>query len=211
MANVHHDSTAATRLLADHVRRLLACRRCSAMSPPVVSGGPVMSRVMLVGQAPGEKEPLLGKPFAWTAGKTLFHWFESACGLDEAVFRASVYFAAVCRCFPGKKPEGGDRVPSPQEIQNCARWLKDEIELLQPHLIIAVGKLAIQQFMDVTTLETVVGRQFTAAYGDHQFDVIPLPHPSGASPWPRIEPGKALLRRALQLIAAHPAMRQLRP
>src|SRR5262249_30144461 len=98
------------------------------MHPPVVSGGPVLSKVMLVGQAPGDKETLLGRPFAWTAGKTLFGWFNATCGLNEAQFRSLVYMAAVCRCFPGKKRGGGDRVPSPEEIANCAVWLRKEME-----------------------------------------------------------------------------------
>ena len=78
------------------------------MYPPVVSGGPVVSRIILVGQAPGDKEPKLGRPFAWTAGKRLFRWLEEATGWDEEKSRALIYFAAVCRCFPGKKSAGGD-------------------------------------------------------------------------------------------------------
>jgi uracil-DNA glycosylase len=46
-------------------------------------------------------------------------------------------------------------------------------------------------------------------YAGRQFDLIPLPHPSGASPWHRMEPGKTLLKRALKLIVAHPAFREL--
>src|SRR5258706_1873164 len=95
-------------LLREHVGQLLACNRCAQMQKPVVSGGPVLSKVMLVGQAPGDKEPRLNRPFAWTAGKTLFRWFEESCGISEADFRARIYMAAVCRCFPGKKPGGGD-------------------------------------------------------------------------------------------------------
>jgi len=98
------------------------------MMKPVVSGGPVVSKVMLVGQAPGVKEPLAGRPFAWTAGKTLFKWFAQAGGIDEAEFRRTVYMAAVCRCFPGKKEGGGDRVPAPDEIANCSGWMKDEFK-----------------------------------------------------------------------------------
>ncbi|HEY1547317.1 MAG TPA: uracil-DNA glycosylase family protein, partial [Kofleriaceae bacterium] len=78
------------------------------MIGPVVTGEPVMSPVMLVGQAPGIKEGPAGRPFAWTAGKTMFQWF-SEIGLDEASFRSRVYMAAVCRCFPGKANGGGDR------------------------------------------------------------------------------------------------------
>jgi uracil-DNA glycosylase len=200
---------ATERLLQQHVQRLLACRKCPEMHPPVVSGGAVVSRVILVGQAPGDKEPVLGRPFAWTAGKTLFRWFNEAAGMSEETFRASVYMAAVCRCFPGKKATGGDRVPAPDEIQNCSVWFKREIQILQPHLVIPVGKLAIAQFIPLQKLDHVIGNQMSVTYSGHAFDLIPLPHPSGASPWHRMEPGKTLLNKALALIAQHPAFRKL--
>src|SRR4051794_37428367 len=197
------------RRLDEHVAHLRACRLCPKMHKPVVSGGAVVSKGMLVGQAPGDKEPVLGRPFAWTAGKTLFRWFNEAAGMDEAAFRSSIYMAAVCRCFPGKKAAGGDRVPAPEEVQNCSVWLKREMEILQPKLVIPVGKLAIEQFMPPQKLDTVIGRQLIVTYAGQQFDLIPLPHPSGASPWHRMEPGKTLLNQALRLIAAHPAFREL--
>ena len=180
------------------------------MHPPVVSGGAVVSRVVLVGQAPGDKEPKLGRPFAWTAGKTLFRWFHEAAGLTEAEFRASIYMAAVCRCFPGKKATGGDRVPDPEEIAHCSHWLNRELEILRPALILPVGKLAIEQFLPPRKLDEIIGCQFEVTRAGQSFDVIPLPHPSGASPWHRMEPGKSLLQRALKLIAAHPAFREMR-
>jgi uracil-DNA glycosylase len=160
--------------------------------------------MLLVGQAPGDKEPKLGRPFAWTAGRQLFKWFE-ALGLPEAQFRARVYMAAVCRCFPGKRPKGGDRVPNPQEIATCSSWLQREIELLRPQLIVPVGQLAISQFLAPRPLLEQIGTSHSVQHGRVRSDVIPLPHPSGASPWPRIEPGKTLTHRALQLIGAHPA------
>ena len=190
-----------------HVAALRRCRRCPRMNPPVVSGGAIVSRVVLVGQAPGDKEPVLGRPFAWTAGRKLFRWFQEHAGIDEATFRARVYMAAVCRCFPGKKSTGGDRVPAPDEIANCSGWLRAEMELLRPGLVIAVGKLAIQQFIPCSKLDDVIGRSFPAEYGGHRFDLVPLPHPSGASPWPYLLPGRILLPKALALIAAHPAWR----
>jgi uracil-DNA glycosylase len=202
-------ATNATRqALSRHVERLLACCRCPGMHKPVVSGGPVASRVMLIGQAPGDKEPRLGRPFAWTAGKTLFRWFEQAGGMSEARFRSAIYMAAVCRCFPGKKPGGGDRVPSDQEIENCAHWLTLEMGILRPELVIPVGKLAILQWLPMERLDEVVGRRWRVSQAGHAFDLIPLPHPSGASPWHRIEPGKTLLKTALALIVSHPAFPQ---
>ncbi len=198
-------------VLQQHIEALLACRQCPAMQPPPVTGQTVSSNVMLIGQAPGVKEPIMQKPFAWTAGKTLFQWFQEACGIDEETFRSRVYMAAVCRCFPGKKSKGGDRVPTPEEITNCSRWLQAEMTLLQPALVVPVGKLAIAQCMEYRSMETHIGRQFRCTYADHTFDAIPLPHPSGASPWPRVEPGKTLLRQALRLIAEHPAWATIRP
>ncbi len=209
MTVARNDAQTARRLLDAHVRRLRACRLCPQMRPPVVSGGAVVSRVLLVGQAPGDKEPVLGRPFAWTAGKTLFRWFHEAAGMTEETFRATIYMAAVCRCFPGKNPKGGDRVPSPDEIQNCSAWLKREIQILQPRLVIPVGKLAIEQFVPVQKLDAIIGRKIPANFAGLEFDLIPLPHPSGASPWHRMEPGRSLLRRALRLISAHPAFQAL--
>lgn len=195
--------------LSAHIKRLLACRKCAQMHPPVVSGGPVVSKVVLVGQAPGDKEPKLGRPFAWTAGKTLFRWFSEASGLNEEQFRANIYMVAVCRCFPGKKSTGGDRVPLPEEVSNCSLWLKREFKILQPELVIPVGKLAIEQFIPLQKLDQIIGRKFTVTRDGRSFDVIPLPHPSGASPWHRKEPGKSLLKQAMRLVNKHPAFTRI--
>ena len=159
---------------------------------------------MLVGQAPGDKEPLLGRPFAWTAGKTLFKWFLGALGWNEEEVRDRIYFAAVCRCFPGKLPKGGDRVPDREEIESCGRWLDREIGLLRTTLVIPVGRLAMGRFLEPAPLQEVVGRKFRICMAGRELDCIPLPHPSGASPWHRMEPGRTLLARGLGLIAAHP-------
>ena len=183
------------------------------MIGPVVTGTPVVSPVMLIGQAPGDKEGPAGKPFAWTAGKTMFQWF-SSIGLTEDQFRARVYMAAVCRCFPGKAEKGGDRVPSPDEIERCSRHMASEVKILQPRLVIPVGKLAIAQLVGPDAakdlqLKDIVGIQQRVTLAGHSLDMIALPHPSGASTWHRTEPGKTLLVRGLALIANHPAWQSL--
>ena len=195
--------------LTRHVARLLKCRRCLRMQSTPVSGGAIMSDVMIIGQAPGPREPTLERPFAHTAGRTLFRWLEQFCRMNEAAVRSKIYFAAVCRCFPGKNSGGTDRVPSPDEIRNCSAWMDDEIRILRPRLIIPVGRLAIAQFIDCGKLEKVIGRKFRVGCAGHRFDLIPLPHPSGASPWHKIPPGKALTERALKLIARHSAIERL--
>lgn len=194
--------------LRSHQKRLARCQRCPQMAGTPVFGIPVASKVLLVGQAPGSKEASLNRPFAWTAGKTLFSWF-AGIGLAEADFRQRVYMAAVCRCFPGKNPAGGDRVPSRQEVTNCSPWLESELDLLRPKLLLPVGKLAIARFLTADKLDQTIGRTHALTRHGHSIDVIPLPHPSGASVWHRVEPGKSLLGKALRLIRAHPAWREV--
>lgn len=195
------------RHLLDAVHRdLAACRACPAMIGPVVHGPAVMSRVLLVGQAPGPREGGFGRPFAWTAGKTLFGWFESALGVDESTFRDRVYIAAVARCFPGKGPSGGDRKPDRDEIARCGSFLSREVDILQPELVLPVGALAIEQVLGHRgPLTGVIGTARRARFHGVETDVIALPHPSGVSTWHRGEPGKTLLTQALALIGQHPA------
>jgi uracil-DNA glycosylase len=185
-----------------------ACRACPKMIGPVVHGPAVASRVVLVGQAPGPREGSFGRPFAWTAGRTMFRWFEESLGVDEATFRERVYIAAVARCFPGKASGGGDRKPDAEEIVRCRTWLEGEATILRPELVVAVGTLAIDQVLGgKSPLADVVGTVRRARWHGCDVDVVALPHPSGASPWHKIEPGKALLGKALRLLARHPAMR----
>ena len=190
-----------------HLKDLRACTRCPRMHKPVVVGRTVLSKIILVGQAPGDKEPIMGKPFAWTAGKTLFKWFSDGLGWSEDETRERIYFAAVCRCFPGKREEGGDRVPSPEEIAECAHWLKREFSVLKPELVIPIGKLAITQFLPPAPLDQVIGKSFQITYHKHSVGCIPLPHPSGASPWHRMEPGKSLIQKAFRVIAQNSAIK----
>ena len=198
----------ASQAIRRHQARLARCARCPKMIGRPVMGAPVASPVMLVGQAPGSKEVDIRKPFAWTAGKTMFGWFHGL-GLDEAAFRSRVYMAAVCRCFPGKNPGGGDRVPDATEIRNCSSWLEAELRLLKPQLVIPVGRLAIAQFLAAERLASVVGQKHAVRAHGFETDLIPLPHPSGASVWHRVEPGRTLLAKALELIGSHPAWRSL--
>lgn len=192
------------------------CRACPRVQPPVILGRPVSSPIYLLGQAPGPREGALGRPFGWTAGRTLFSWFRTL-GVDEETFRSRVYIAAVLRCFPGK-PAGntqgrvggsvaGDRVPDREEIATCAGWIRQELSLLRPRLVIAVGRLAIEQVAGerIGPLEGVVGGVRRGVFHGSPVDWVALPHPSGLSAWPKVEPGRTLLARALAVLGAHEA------
>ncbi len=200
-----------SKLKALH-RELDACRACPKMIRPVVHGCALDTDLLLVGQAPGPREGGFGRPFAWTAGKTMFRWFGEALGTSEDEFRAKVYIAAVARCFPGKAPGGGDRRPDGEEIARCRTFLEREVAILRPRLVMPVGTLAIEQVLGrKVPLVEVVGVPLAGRYHGVPCDILCLPHPSGASTWHRVEPGRSLLAKALALVAAHPAVRAVFP
>jgi len=95
--------------LKSHQLKLSQCTRCKDMQGPPVFGEACMSKIMLIGQAPGFKEIEVHQPFAWTAGKTLFNWFKQI-NIEEEHFRKSIYMSAICRCFPGKVIKNGVRM-----------------------------------------------------------------------------------------------------
>ena len=204
-------AASVTDAFAQHLATLSACRLCPNVFGEPVTGAVPGAKVMLVGQAPGPHEVEDKRPFAYTAGRRLFSWFEPF-GIDESAFRSSVHMCAVIRCFPGRDPKaGGDRVPSPQEIANCASHLDREIHLLKPKLVIAVGTLAAQVLIGESELRGIVGKKHRARRVDHEFDVVVLPHPSGRSTWLNKSENRKLLDQSLSLIRSHPAWRATFP
>ena len=178
-----------------------ACRRCLdagyPMTPGAVFSGPAPASLMLVGQAPGITEAQVKRPFNASAGRRLFQWLAQA-GFDEAAFRASYYMTAVTKCYPGKQPHGkGDRKPSRAEQRLCRPFLERELALVRPRLLLAVGGLAIETLLGrPIRLEEAVGRAFEV---DGR-QILPLPHPSGASLWTNLLENQARLRQALALL-----------
>src|SRR5690242_13022583 len=152
--------------LVELVQDVLACRRCQtagwlpAANPirPAVLDDP---RVMLIGQAPGPVTDRKGYHFAGPAGSFLSLWLDRA-GFPPNYFREHVYLTSLTRCFPGKSASGnGDRPPSRAEIALCRPFLERELALIQPRLVLLVGKMAIDAFLGKHPLTETVGRVFT--------------------------------------------------
>ncbi len=190
--------------LADLHARLRACRQCLEAGydiyPRAIFSGGLGARLMLIGQAPGITEKEAGRPFNAGSGKRLFQWLAGA-GIDEAWFRSTQYICSVTRCYPGRSGSGsGDRVPSRAEQQLCRPFLQADISIIDPVLILPVGRVAIQLFFSAEfALEDIIGTQ-------KQVDgrwVVPLPHPSGASRWHQSEENRQRVRQAVQLIKLH--------
>ncbi len=156
--------------------------------------------MFLLGQAPGVREPLAQKNFAWTAGKRLFQWFLTL-GMTEDLIRRNAYITAVTKCYPGKASHGkGDRKPNPREVAHCAPFLEKALELLAPTVVVPIGGLAIERILGPLPFSEAIGKEFRQELPAGPVWVIPLPHPSGASPWPYLPGNKEKLDRALGLI-----------
>lgn len=150
-------------------------------------------RAYILGQAPGVVEGEERRPWRGRAGRTLRRWLD----LDEDAFYATFYCASVTRCYPGRHPSGrGDRRPTPAEIALCRRWREEELRLLRPRLVVPVGGLAVRELLGIARVGEAVGRAF--ALGDA--DVVPLPHPSGASGWLNDAANRGRLEQALGLL-----------
>jgi uracil-DNA glycosylase family 4 len=179
-----------------------ACRRCLEAGYDIVPGavfsGPAPAALMLVGQAPGVTEAQVKRPFNASSGTRLFQWLAVA-GLEEGDFRRNYYMTAVTKCYPGKQAGGkGDRRPTRAEQRLCRPFLEQEIALVQPRMMLAVGGLAIETLLGrPLRLADAIGRVFEV---DGRW-VLPLPHPSGASLWPNKPENQARLERALALLS----------
>jgi uracil-DNA glycosylase len=127
--------------------RVAACQLCHeagflAEARPITAPARV-SRVLIVGQAPGPVTHREGTHFAGPAGRTLDGWFEEAGfppGTEHKwAHLSSAWITSLTRCFPGPSTSGnGDRAPSRREVGLCRPYLIEEIEALEPGLIVLV-------------------------------------------------------------------------
>ena len=183
--------------------RIRSCSLCfprGGNCPVSGTGTAVKGGLFLLGQAPGVKEPAAQKNFAWTAGKRLFKWF-STIGMTEEKIRLHGYITAVTKCYPGKAAHGkGDRKPSPVEVQNCAPYLQQALRLLSPSVVVPIGGMAIEQILGRHLFSEVIGKEFAKELPGGKAFVIPIPHPSGASPWPYMPGNHEKLEKAFSLI-----------
>jgi uracil-DNA glycosylase len=184
--------------LAALAERVAACRLCAEhgylgranpVRPTPVPG----ARILLIGQAPGAITDRRGYHFAGPAGRFLSQWLDRA-GFPPNAFRERVHLSSLTRCFPGKAAAGhGDRPPSPAERALCWPYLARELELLEPRLVILVGKLAIDWFLGPRPLRLTIGH----SYQRDGRRYLPLPHASGVSRWLNDPANRALLDQAL--------------
>jgi uracil-DNA glycosylase family 4 len=114
------------------------CKLCAGRTHLVFGVGNPKARLMFIGEGPGRDEDLQGEPFVGRAGQLLTDIITKGMGLR----REDVYIANVVKCRP---PE--NRNPEPDEVASCEPFLKKQIELIRPEIIIALGKFAVQTLL----------------------------------------------------------------
>ena len=124
--------------LADAVAACRACKLCGTRRNTVFGVGDRQADWLIVGEAPGENEDIQGEPFVGQAGKLLDNMLK-ALGLSR---REKVYIANVLKCRPP-----GNRNPEPEEVSQCEPFLRRQVQLLQPKVIVAMGRFAVQSLL----------------------------------------------------------------
>ena len=118
--------------LAREIKRCKKCRLWKTRKNTVPGEGPINAKILFIGQAPGNEEDKIGRPFIGRAGKLLTELLDSA-----NINRQEVFITSILKCFPPK-----NRKPKKDEIEACSPYLKKQIEIINPKLIVLLGEVA---------------------------------------------------------------------
>ena len=162
----------------DLVRNIINCNKCPLhkfRKKPVPGEGSLDTSIMIIGEAPGRYEDETGRPFVGPAGKLLDYLLNLA-----ELKREEVYITNVVKCRPPK-----NRDPRPEEIESCLPYLIEQINIIKPRLIIALGRISGK------TLYELMGRKWRGMKAEHgvvvkgrlgdlDLTLIPTYHPAAA-------------------------------
>ncbi len=172
----HYELT--REILLENLRREAeGCRRCALWKTRnrlVFGEGPADAKIMLIGLGPGKRENLQGRPFVGAAGKFLDQLLAEA-GLN----RGRIYITNVVKCFlPENKA-------SEEQVEACTPYLNQQVEIIQPKLIIALGNVAacylLEKFgLRCEAMERVHGRVYEVSSLTLSLRIVPMYHPASA-------------------------------
>ena len=114
------------------------CGLCETRTNVVVGVGNPRSKVMFIGEGPGENEDLQGEPFVGRGGQLLDKML-AAVDLDR---KTNVYIANIVKCRPPKNPD-----PLPEEQEACIDWLRNQVALIRPKIIVCLGRIAAMRII----------------------------------------------------------------
>lgn len=142
------------------------CKLCSGRTHVVFGVGNPHARLMFVGEGPGRDEDLQGEPFVGRAGQLLNDIITKGMGMK----REDVYICNVVKCRP---PE--NRNPEPDEVATCEPFLKKQIDLIRPKIIVGLGKFAVQSLLQSKVPITKLRGNWHSYHG---IKLMPTFHPA---------------------------------
>lgn len=159
-----------TTKLATLTQQIITCKKCplhKKRTNAVPGEGAVNAELLFIGEGPGSEEDRLGRPFVGAAGKLLTEMLESI-----ELPRTQVFIANIVKCRPPN-----NRDPEPAEIDACRDYLNEQIKLIQPKLIILLGRHSLNCFLPGQRISEAHGKVFRRKNGQH---FLPLYHPAAA-------------------------------
>lgn len=167
---VPETSVQESEIWRDLRQRVAKCQQCELhreRTQTVFGVGDHHADWLIIGEAPGAEEDKQGEPFVGRAGKLLNNML-FALGLQ----REQVFIANILKCRPPK-----NRDPKPEEVSACSSYLREQIDLIQPKIILAVGRIAAQNLMKTgTPIGKMRGRRYQ--YADTGIPVVVTYHPA---------------------------------
>jgi uracil-DNA glycosylase family 4 len=153
-------------VLNEQIRGCTACELCKGRTSAVPGEGPFDAEIMFVGEGPGYHEDQQGRPFVGQAGKFLESLLASI-----GMTREDVFIANVVKCRPPN-----NRDPLPNEVDSCRPYLLKQIELIDPLIIVTLGRFSLSWFFPRDSIGKVRGRlrQFNGRHFYHLY------HPAAA-------------------------------
>lgn len=173
MAHTSSDKNKAAQLAVLNAKWILECQcELRAQATQAVPGdGNPDADIMFIGEAPGKNEDLQGKPFVGAAGKFLNEMLASV-----NLKREDIYIGNIVKYRPPN-----NRDPLPQEIADCAEWLAEQIKLIDPKIIVTLGRHALEHFIPGKKISEVHGQAFRRFFPDIGERVFfALYHPAAA-------------------------------
>jgi uracil-DNA glycosylase family 4 len=150
---------------------MVCCTRCElavSRTQVVLGVGSATASLMFVGEAPGQKEDEAGRPFIGNAGRLLDKLL-----VEHKIARDDVFITNIVACRPPK-----NRTPRASEVRAHAPWIDAQLRLLQPQLIVTLGRIALTYFIPNAKVTQIRGEPQKIKHGELEFVLLPTFHPS---------------------------------
>ena len=142
------------------------CELCQTRHNVVVGVGNPEAKVMFIGEGPGENEDLQGEPFVGRGGKLLDKML-NAVDLDR---NKNIYIANIVKCRPPK-----NRDPKPEEQEQCIGWLRNQVKLIKPKIIVCLGRISAQKLIKE---DLRITKEHGLFFEKGSFLMMPMFHPA---------------------------------